>query len=644
MKFSTGIFQLKNRMVVLFFILLLLLSIGVFSVWFVNVQSERQVGVGEASSNQRGRVLRPIHKQTHPNQRVALVIGNGAYLEKPLRNPPNDSEDMVTVLKQVGFEVELLKEASLQKMKDAIQAFGEKLKTGGVGLFYFAGHGVQYEGRNYLFPIGAMQSVNVAELLPFETLDVGYLLATMQGAKNNLNVVILDACRDNPFARSLFIGRGVSSESGLASLEVPSGTLIAYATSPNRTALDGSAGGRNSPYVKFLKRELPKPGLSIVEVLTNVRVAVKKETKNFQAPGFYSELDSKFCFVEPCGQVVAQTPVAVVQPVPSQSVAAPVFSAAPIIALFFILLLLLSIGVFSVWYVNVQSDLQVGQASSNHVAAPVSSAAPVLKFDGDGDGVADNTSVEIAKGVEQLGCPEPKTIVSTPSSFRYSDNGDGTVTDNRTGLIWIKNANCFGEQNLETAMQIAANLADGQCGLSDGSQKGDWRLPTKDEWVAMMDKKYREPALSNAAGTGKWKEGDAFTGVQWWYWSSTAHNSYTSSGWRTSAWRVYLKYAEVYQNVQSNTHYVWAVRVGQASSNHVAAPVSSAAPVLKFGGGGDGVADNTSVEIAKGVGQQDCPEPKTIVSTPSSFRYSDNGDGTVTDNRTGLIWMKNANC
>jgi len=177
-------------------------------------------------------------------------------------------------------------------METAIQEFGEKLRKGGTGLFYFAGHGAQYQGENYLFPIGAMRSVTVAQHLRHRTMSVGYILATMEGAKNNLNIVILDACRNNPFARSLF--RGVDSPEGLALLEVPSGTLIAYATRPNKTALD-STGGRNSPYVKHLKRELLKPGISILKALTNVRVAVKKETKNRQAPGFYSELDREFC-------------------------------------------------------------------------------------------------------------------------------------------------------------------------------------------------------------------------------------------------------------------------------------------------------------------------------------------------------------
>ena len=136
----------------------------------------------------------------------------------------------------------------------------------------------------------------------------------MEGAGNALNIVFLDACRNNPFARSLFVGRGKKAKEGLASIdEAPSGTLIAYATKANNVALD-STGGGNSPYVKHLKREILKPGISILDMLTNVRMAVRKETKNKQAPAFYAELDRKFCFVEPCGGV---QPVVVVQPKPT---------------------------------------------------------------------------------------------------------------------------------------------------------------------------------------------------------------------------------------------------------------------------------------------------------------------------------------
>jgi len=510
-------------------LLLILLSFGVLSASNDNVQADQQIG--QESSNQRGRVLRLTPEQTHPNQRVALVIGNGAYHKAPLPNPPNDSDDMATILEQVGFEVMVLKDASLKQMKKAIQQFGEKLKKGGVGLFYFAGHGVQYQGENYLFPIGAMQSVTVAEHLPYETLRVGYLLATMEGARNNLNVVILDACRNNPFARSLFIERGAPNPDGLALMEVPSGTLIAYATRPNKKALDGT--GRNSPYVKYLKRELPKQGLSIVEVLTNVRVAVKKETKNRQAPGFYSELDRKFCFVGPCGQNT-----------PSQPVAAPVSQPTPV------------------------SDRDRDGVADSLDKCPDNTSAEIsagvdkrgCPLDKDQDGVADyrdsclGTSAGVS--VKPNGCPVPKTTVSTPSSSRYSDNGDGTVTDNRTGLIWMKKANCSGrDMTWEEAMQWATNLAQGQCGLRDGSRAGMWRLPTKEEWKAMVDTRYRKPALSNAAGTGQWKEGDAFSGVQWGYWSSTEYRI-------SSAWFVYLYDGSVGSIGKTATLYVWAVRGG----------------------------------------------------------------------------------
>jgi len=141
---------------------------------------------------------------------------------------------------------------------------------------------------------------------------------------------------------------------------------------------------------------------------------------------------------------------------------------------------------------------------------------------------------------------------------RYTDNGDGTVTDNRTGLIWLKNANCFNRQNWKTAMQSADNLADGQCGLRDGSKSGDWRLPTLDEWEAMVDKKYKSPALYNVAGTSQWKNGDAFWGVQTdSYWSST-----TDAVGTNDAWYVYLFDGDVDYYNKTSTYYVWPVRGG----------------------------------------------------------------------------------
>jgi hypothetical protein len=142
------------------------------------------------------------------------------------------------------------------------------------------------------------------------------------------------------------------------------------------------------------------------------------------------------------------------------------------------------------------------------------------------------------------------------SSNRYTDNGNGTIIDNRTRLIWLKEANCFGEQDWETAMQSARQLADGQCGLIDGSRQGMWRLPTKLEWKAMIDNSYTFPTLSNSVGTGIWTEGDAFTGVQTnFYWSSSTHPEN-----KFGAWHVNLGLGQVYEDHRSLKKAVWAVR------------------------------------------------------------------------------------
>jgi len=235
--------------------------------------------------------------------RFALLIGNQGYKKDRLDNPHNDVDDMETALEAVGFQVRKLKEQSLWEMEQAIIGFGNLLakNKNTVGLFYFSGHAMQYRGKNFLFPIGSMESVAVPGHLRMKTVGAEYLLETMEYAGNRLNLVFLDACRNNPFTKGLFKGRGL--EKGLAPMQAPSGSLIAYATRANYPALDGK-GQRNSPYARHLKQEILKPGISIFEMLTNVRAAVKKETNGSQEPDFYSRLDGEFCFKAPCGQVV----------------------------------------------------------------------------------------------------------------------------------------------------------------------------------------------------------------------------------------------------------------------------------------------------------------------------------------------------
>ena len=221
-------------------------------------------------------------------RRLALVIGNGAYTSAPsLKNPPNDARDMAATLKALGFEVTSGINVTQREMKRLIRDFGQKLKAGGSGLFYYAGHGVQSKGRNYLIPTDAdIQSEAEAE---DAGVDVSLVLGYMDDAQNGLNIVILDACRNNPFARSFR-----SAASGLAQVDAPTGTLIAYATAPGSVAHDGS--GRNGLYTSELLRFLSTPGLSIEEVFKRVRASVQRQTSGQQVPWESSSLIGDFSF------------------------------------------------------------------------------------------------------------------------------------------------------------------------------------------------------------------------------------------------------------------------------------------------------------------------------------------------------------
>lgn len=221
-------------------------------------------------------------------RRLALVIGNGAYENTaPLKNPPNDATDMADALSNVGFTVERGVDLKQRQMKLMIREFGQKLRGGGQGLFYFAGHGVQLRGRNYLIPIdAAIQSEADVE---DQGVDANLILGLMDEAGNGLNVVILDACRNNPFARSFR-----SASNGLAQMDAPSGTLIAYATAPGSVASDGNA--RNGLYTQELLKNMLIPGLSIEEVLKRVRISVRNATAGKQTTWESSSLIGDFYF------------------------------------------------------------------------------------------------------------------------------------------------------------------------------------------------------------------------------------------------------------------------------------------------------------------------------------------------------------
>jgi formylglycine-generating enzyme required for sulfatase activity len=217
--------------------------------------------------------------------RTALVIGNSSYSSiTPLPNPVNDATDMTAALKKLGFEVILRTNANRSSIREAVRVFGDKIKKGGVGLFYYAGHGVQVEGTNYMIPV----DVDIKRKYDIEDqgLKMNYVLGAMQDANNKLNIIILDACRDNPF-RSF---RG--SSPGLARMDAPTGSIIAYATAPGGKAADGQ--GRNGTYTAQLLKHLGNPALSVQEMLNQTGLSVMKTTNNDQVPWISSTPVKKY--------------------------------------------------------------------------------------------------------------------------------------------------------------------------------------------------------------------------------------------------------------------------------------------------------------------------------------------------------------
>ena len=221
-------------------------------------------------------------------RRVALVIGNAKYKEAPLGNPVNDANDMEAALKRSGFKVIKAIDATQKQMNRAIAEFGELLTHDSVALFYYAGHGLQVRGKNYLIPIDA--EIKSESMVRVESVDVDGVLDQLSNSE--LNVVILDACRNNPFERRASRSMGAS---GLAQMEAPKGSLIAYSTAPGKTAADGD--GRNGLYTQALLKFIQEPGLTIEQVFKNVRKEVARATRDAQMPWESSSMTGEFYFL-----------------------------------------------------------------------------------------------------------------------------------------------------------------------------------------------------------------------------------------------------------------------------------------------------------------------------------------------------------
>jgi formylglycine-generating enzyme required for sulfatase activity len=222
--------------------------------------------------------------------RIALVIGNSEYASGPLPNPANDAKLIGEALTALGFEVIARRNADQNAMKRAIQEFGTRLEKAGpdaVGLFYYAGHGAQLNGRNYLVPVAAQ--INREADMDIEAVSADWVIQQMRYARNRLNIVILDACRNNPFTRSMR-----SADRGLAVMDAPAGILIAYSTAPGSVAADGD--GRNSPYSEALARAMREMNEPVEQVFKRTRVAVMNKSGGKQIPWESSSLTGDFFF------------------------------------------------------------------------------------------------------------------------------------------------------------------------------------------------------------------------------------------------------------------------------------------------------------------------------------------------------------
>lgn len=223
-------------------------------------------------------------------KRIALVVGCNKYEHAgELKNPLNDAKSMKTKLEKLGFKVILRENPTLRELKMTVDDFGIELKNYDIGLFYFAGHGVQVNGLNYLIPVEA--NLVAERFVEYDCLRADRVLGHMEQCDTDINIVILDACRNNPFERTW--GRGINGR-GLAMMDAPKGSFIAYATAPGKTASDGE--GNNGLYTEILCENIESENLSITQLFQKVRKSVMSKSNNQQVPWEATSLTSDFYF------------------------------------------------------------------------------------------------------------------------------------------------------------------------------------------------------------------------------------------------------------------------------------------------------------------------------------------------------------
>ena len=258
------------------------------------VVSERTVTYsGETAAITDTQSKKASDKTKIKEKRVALVVGNSEYHDSSMKlaNPSNDAKDIAARLSKLGFTVVRSLNQTKQGMDKAIQTFSSRAKGADVALFFYAGHGIQYQGDNYLVPVDAQ--LPSEEYVKYNCTNANIVLDIMESLGCSMKIVILDACRNNPFARSWYRSTGGG---GLGVMNAPKGTFIAFSTSPGDVALDGTNGERNSPYTTALLQTLDKHGLSITDFFQEVLELVATATNERQTPWTSNSFRGKFVF------------------------------------------------------------------------------------------------------------------------------------------------------------------------------------------------------------------------------------------------------------------------------------------------------------------------------------------------------------
>lgn len=417
------------------------------------------------------------------DRKVALVIGNGAYRTdtvSPLINPPNDAWDVSRALQGIGFEVTTVTDGTKEAMGIAIEAFGAELQQADVGLFYYAGHGVQHEGNNYLIPVDA--DLPDTNLLRYRAIAADEVLAYMESAGSTLNMVFLDACRNNPLPQaSRSMNRGLAA----ASMR-PAETMIVYASAAGTVADDGW--GRNSPFTQAFLRHIDTPGLDVYDLYREISSDVRRATDGEQRPEQYGNVTVRYSLVPDDGSGGAR--------VPSLATVATYGS--------------VRINAATTGTIYLDGDrLGTVSAGSSAVINDVETGSRSIEIRYD-DGERETSSVTVREGATARAS---FSYVERPatSEYRVGDRGPAGGW-----VFYDKGSTSEGWRYLEAAPSDLDEMLRWSPAVSaaDSYSVGgynDWRLPTKDELDIMYENLHEE-------GVGRFAS--SFT-----YWSSTEHGS-----------------------------------------------------------------------------------------------------------------------